>query len=132
MLSIAATPSGDGILTIPGTTGTAAFAHAALNIATAGTVTLTPTDTPVGQAARGLPVTLTICQTNLSGTCINPATPAPSATVNVTNNQIVTFSIFAQGQGQNIAFDPANSRIFVIAKQGTTAVGEASVAVRTQ
>ena len=129
MLSIAATPTNDGILHVP-TNGSAAFAEAAINISAAGTVTFTPTTTAVGQPQRNLPLGLTICLSNPStGACLNPATT--SATVTAAANQIVTLSIFAQGQGQSIALDPANSRIFIIATQGTTVVGASSVAVQS-
>jgi len=59
--------------------------------------------------------------------CLQP--PGPSATVQVENNQVVTLSIFVQGQGQAIPFDPANSRVYIIATQGGTAVGASSVAL---
>jgi hypothetical protein len=132
MLSIAATPTADGILNIPGTSGATAFGHAAINIASGASVTFTAEDTPIGQPSRNLPVDLTICQTNASGACVNPATPGASATVTAATNQVVTFSVFARGRGQAVPFDPANNRIYVLARQGTTAVGAASVAVRTQ
>jgi hypothetical protein len=133
MLSIAATLSNDGIADIPGTTGTGIMATAAINISVGGTVTVVPTPTPVGQPQRSLAANLTICQTNPSnGGCINPATPGSSSTVTVGTNQTVTFGIFIQGQGQTIPFDPANTRVFVLATQGANTVGEASVAVRTQ
>jgi hypothetical protein len=49
--------------------------------------------------------------------------------VSVANNQVVTLSIFVQGQGQAIPFDPANNRVYIIATQGGTAVGASSVAL---
>src|SRR5205823_4549362 len=95
------------------------------------TVTFTPTDTPVGQAARNLPLTPLICQTNPStGACINPTTPGPSSTVSVNKNDTVFFTTFVQGQGTVVPYDPANNRIFVIAAQGAAPVGESSAAVK--
>ena len=103
---------------------------AAINIGASGTVTFVPTDTPFGQAPKNLPLSLFICQTDSNSTCINPATPAASTTVTVANNQIVTFAIYAAGQGTLIPYDPANSRVFILSRQSTTVVGEASAAVK--
>lgn len=132
MLSIADTLSHDGKMNISGASGTGLIVTAAINIGAAGTVTFTPVDTPYGQLPRKLPLSLTICQTNPSGQCINPATPGSSSTVTVANNQTVTFSIFAAGQGTLIPYDPANNRVFILGKQGNTPVGEASAAVNMQ
>jgi hypothetical protein len=133
MLSIADTPTHDGIADIPGTTGTGLIVTAAVNIGAAGSVVFTPSDTPVGQVPRNLPVNLFICQTNpTTGACVNPATPGASSTVTVAANQTVTFSVFIQGKGTPIPFDPANSRVFIIGTQGATPVGEAGAAIRTQ
>jgi YVTN family beta-propeller protein len=93
-------------------------------------VTFAPTDTPFGQAARNLAVTTSICQTNSNGACINPTSPGPFSTVLVGKNQTVFFSTFVNGQGTMVPYDPANNRIFVIARQGATAVGEVSAAVK--
>jgi YVTN family beta-propeller protein len=93
-------------------------------------VTFTPTDTPFGQPARNLAVTPSICQTNSAGVCINPTSPGPSSTVLVGKSQTVFFSTFVNGKGTMVPYDPANNRIFILAKQGTTAVGEVSAAVK--
>jgi hypothetical protein len=133
MLSIADTLTHDGNMNISGVSGTGLIVTAAINIGAAGTVTFFPVDTPYGQLPRKLPLSLTICQTNPNtGQCINPATPGPSSTVTVANNQTVTFSIFATGQGTSIPYDPANTRVFILGKQGGTPVGEASAAVKMQ
>jgi hypothetical protein len=132
MLSIADTLSHDGKMNIAGLMGTGLIVTAAINIGAAGTVTFVPVDTPYGQLPRKLPLSLTICQTDSNGQCINPATPGPSSTVTVANNQTVTFSIFATGQGIVIPYDPANNRVFILGSQGNTPVGEASAAVNMQ
>jgi len=96
-------------------------------------VTFTPTDTAFGQPAQHLPLTLSICQSDpQSGACVNPSTPGPSATVTAAQNQSVVFSTFVQGQGTVIPYDPANSRIFVLATQGGSPVGGTSVAVKME
>ena len=132
MLSVVATPSADGNLVISGTSGTGLMVGAALNIGAAGTVTFTASDTPPGQPARNLPLALSICQTNASGTCINPASPGASATVDVGAGDTLFFSVFATGKGTSIPYDPANNRVFLLANAGTTPVGEASAAVKMQ
>ena len=129
MLSVAVTNTNDGIMQIPtGSAGTGFFAAAAINIGAAGTVTFTPTDTPPGQFPRSEQLSLTICQTNASGACF--VTPGPSATVFVSNGQTVFFSVFATGQGTALPFIPGINRVFILATQGSTVVGEADVAVK--
>jgi hypothetical protein len=132
VLSIADTLTRDGIANIPGAMGTGIMATASINIGRAATVTCSATPTPVGQPTRSLAANLSICQTNSAGVCFNPATPGPDVTLTVAANQISTFAAFIQGTGQAIPFDPANKRVFFVCKEGTTAVGQASVAVRTQ
>jgi virginiamycin B lyase len=95
------------------------------------TVAFTPTDTPVGQPARNLAVTPLICQTNPNtGACVNPPSPGASSTVQVSQGETVFFSTFVQGQGTFVPYDPANNRIFIIAQQGATPVGESSAAIK--
>ena len=42
------------------------------------------------------------------------------------------FTVLAVGKGVQIPYDPANNRVFILANQGTTVVGEASAAVKMQ
>ena len=64
--------------------------------------------------------------------CINPATPAATATLTIAANATPTFSIFVTGSGA-VANDPAANRIFVRFKDGGGVTrGSTSVAVRTQ
>jgi streptogramin lyase len=126
IVALAATPSNDGIIDIPGATGSDAFAVASVNVGVSAMITVSA-DT--GSAT--LPAQITLCQTNPStGVCLT----APSATVATTiaANATPTFSIFVTGTA-NIPFDPANSRIFVrfMDYSGNTR-GATSVAVRTQ
>jgi subtilisin family serine protease len=131
MLSIAETLSHNGIAKIPGTTGTGLIVTAAIDIGAARIVSVAPTATPVGQPPRPLAANLFICQTNSSGACINPPTPGASSVVSVAQNETVFFSVFVQGQGTPIPYNPANTRVFVVASQGSNTVGEASAAVCT-
>jgi len=128
LVSIAVTATNDGIANIPlGGTGFAALA--AINIGTGANLQARLQTNAIGAANNPLPLTLTMCQTNLQGACIS----AQGATVNFAAgaNQTVTFSAFATSNGTPIAFDPAGKRMFVHFFQGNTPVGSASVAVRT-
>jgi hypothetical protein len=119
------TPSGDGIANIPGTNGTGFFAAAAINIGTGATITASADD-----GGKGLPLTLTICQTNPStGQCLSPQTASVTTTFN--SNAALTFTVFVQGNG-NIPFDPANNRLFLRFNDGGGVTrGATDVAVRT-
>jgi streptogramin lyase len=129
VIALGATPSGDGILGITGTSGTGAFAVATANVGAAGTITAS-VDTG---AATGVPLTLTICQSNpTTAVCTNPSTPAATATLTVNANDTPTFSVFATASGA-VTFAPATTRIFVRFKDsGGATRGSTSVAVRTQ
>jgi hypothetical protein len=52
--------------------------------------------------------------------------------VTVANGDTVLFTVLAVGKGVQIPYDPANNRVFILANQGTTVVGEASAAVKMQ
>jgi murein DD-endopeptidase MepM/ murein hydrolase activator NlpD len=124
IIPIGQTTTGDGIVHIPGNTGTSAFATAAINIGSAATLTATPVIT------GGAPVGLTICQTDPStAACLAPPSTTVSRTFNT--NDLATFTIFAQGSGA-IAFDPANNRIRLdfVDSQGIIR-GQTSAAVST-
>ena len=125
IVAIGATASGDGIVDIPGNTATGFFAAAGVNIGAAATITASADD-----GGRGLPITVSICQTDPnSGNCLSP--PAPSTTTTFNSNATLTFSVFAQGNG-NIPFDPANNRLFLrFTDPGGVTRGATNVAVRT-
>ena len=130
MLSISATLTNDGNVVVAGATGIGVMVAATLDISAAGTVTFTPTVTPAGQSARTLPVALTICPTDATANCTSP--PAGSFTASVSPDQILTFNVYVQGQGTLVPYDPANNRIFLVAQQGSTPVGETSAALKMQ
>jgi uncharacterized repeat protein (TIGR03803 family) len=126
IVALAATPTGDGIVSVPGTNGTGAFAVAAVNVGASGGITASA-DT--GDA--GLPVTLSICETNpVNGQCMS--SPGASVTTQIDAGATPTFGIFVTGTG-NVPFDPATNRIVVRFKDsGGVTRGATSVAVRTQ
>ena len=103
---------------------------AAINLGAAGTVTFTPTDTPFGQPPRGLPLNLIVCQTDANGVCMGA--PGPSVTVAVAQHQTVFFTVNATRLTQPIPYVPSYNRVFLLASQAGTPVGEASAAVKEQ
>jgi subtilisin family serine protease len=121
LLAIGATPSGDGVVRLPSSTAIGFFATAAVNIGSAGTVTVSADD-----GGRGLPLALQICETNPAGGWI---VCGSSLTRSVGADQTAYYSVFVTGIGQPITFDPANNRLFLrFAANGTT-VGATNVAV---
>ena len=126
IIALAATLNNDGIVNVPGVTGSGVFAVATANVGAGGTVTASA-DT----GAASLPVTIAICQTNpTTGQCISAI--APSVTTLINANATPTFGIFVTGTG-NVPFDPAVNRVFVRFRDNAGATrGSTSVAVRTQ
>jgi hypothetical protein len=126
IVALAATPSNDGIVNVPGTNGTGVFAVATVNVGTSGSITASA-DT----GSTSLPLIISLCQTNpATGQCISAIGPSVTTTINA--NATPTFAIFVQGDG-NVPFDPAANRIFVRFKDdGGVTWGSTSVAVRTQ
>jgi subtilisin family serine protease len=121
LLAIGATPSGDGVVQLPSSTGVGFFATAAVNIGSAGEVTVSADD-----GGRGLPLNLQVCETTQAGAWI---VCGNSLTRSIGADQTAYYSVFATGTGQPIAFDPANNRLFLrFAANGTT-VGATNVAV---
>jgi hypothetical protein len=125
IIALGATPTNDGIVTIPGPPGTAAFSVATSNVGASSQVTVTA-DT--GSAI--IPVLLTICQTNpLTAACLSP----PSATVAtfVDVGATPTFAVFLNALAGTV-FDPAKSRVFIRFRDLAGASrGATSVAART-
>lgn len=126
VVALAATANNDGIVDIPGNTGTGAFAVATINLGASSAITaIADTGTVT------LPVTLSICQTVPStGACM--AAPAPSVATTIAAGTTPTFAIFVQGKA-NVPFSPGANRIFVrFEDAGGNVRGATSVAVRTQ
>lgn len=127
IVALAATVDNNGVVNIPGATGTGFFAVATVNVGGAGGSITVSADT----GTASLPVSLVLCQTNpATGQCLLQAAPTVTATINP--GQTPTFAIFVIGAGQ-VLFDPATNRIFVRFKDGADVTrGATSVAVRTQ
>jgi hypothetical protein len=127
IVALAATaPPDPGIVNVPGTNGTGAFAVATVNVGASASI-IASADT--GSAT--LPVNISLCETNpATGQCISSI--SSSVTTQINANTTPTFGIFVQGNS-DVPFDPAANRIFVRFKDGSGITrGSTSVAVRTQ
>ncbi len=126
IVALAATPGNDGIVNVPGATGTGVFAVAAANVGAGGALTVT-----ADSGGVLLPLTASLCETNpTTGACISPLAASVATTINA--NATPTFAVFVTGTGA-IPFAPATNRIFVRFRDaGGVTRGATSVAVRTQ
>lgn len=126
IVALAATPTQDGVVALPGVGGASAFAVATVNVGASGGITAS-----VDTGGASLPIAVSICQTNPgTGTCLSGA--AATVTTTVAAGATPTFAIFVSAVG-SVPFDPASSRIFVRFKDGLSITrGSTSVAVRTQ
>ena len=133
LLSISATPSGDGVIRIPASGRVQFMTAAVVNIgvgdgsAGANEVTLTTT---VDTGSAVLPLSLEICQINAASICITPR--GPSVTSVMPANTPLFFAVFVRDTsgGAGIAFDPANARVhlrFADATGTTRSVTSAAV-----
>jgi hypothetical protein len=122
IVALAATISNDGIVNIPGASGTGAFSVATVNVGASGLITVSA-DT----GGVPLPVSVSVCQTN-----VGPCVPTAAVTLQINANATPTFSIFVNGMG-TVPFSPGVNRIFVRFRDaGGATRGSTSVAVRTQ
>ena len=123
LLAIGVTPSHDGVVRLPSPNGTGFFSAAAVNIGSAGMITVSADD-----GGQGLPLSLILCETTASGDWL-----ACGSSLNRTvgAGQIVYYSVFVTGTGQPIAFDPSINRLFLRFRAGDMIVGATNVAVST-
>ena len=119
VIAMAATPTGDGILRLPGLSGSAAFSVATVNVGSSLTLSDIVVDT------GSLPLVATICQTNpATGICLT--SPAASVQTSITAGASPTFAIFVTATGP-VPLDPAANRIGI----DIGGFGSTSVAVTT-
>ncbi|QNL18864.1 hypothetical protein HXX25_05595 [Hyphobacterium sp. CCMP332] len=133
ILSIAATPSGDGVIRIPAPGRVQFMTAAAVNVGigdgsgAAGEVTLTTT---VDTGAASLPLNLEICQINAASVCITPR--SSSITSTMTGSDPLFFAVFVRDTSTGgIPFDPANSRVFLRFADATGTIRSATSAAVT-
>ncbi|WP_394694291.1 beta strand repeat-containing protein [Hyphobacterium sp.] len=134
ILSIAATPSGDGVIRIPAPGRVQFMTAAAVNVGigdasgAAGEVTLTTT---VDTGAASLPLNLEICQINAASICITPRS-SDSITSIMTGSDPLFFAAFVRDTSTGgIPFDPANSRVFLRFADATGTIRSATSAAVT-
>jgi hypothetical protein len=127
VLTVVATPSGDGILSdVPAqSAGSAAFAVATENAGATAMVTVTA---DMGDLVPD-PLAITMCQTTSDGACM--AAPTGQLTLSFASGATPTFSVFAGAYGP-IPVDLSQARIYVrFTDASGNAVGVSSVAVTT-
>jgi hypothetical protein len=126
VVALGATTTNDGILHITGTTGSAAFAVATVDLGATGVITVT-----ANTGSVTLPLAINVCETvPSSGACM--AAPTSSVTTTINANATPTFAFFGTASGA-IPFAPAANRIFATFTDSTNGVrGSTSVAVETQ
>lgn len=126
IIALVATPSGDGIATVPAATGVGFFSVASINLGASDQLTVTA-DT----GDTMLPVVLTLCETN-PATAVCLAAPAASVTTQINTNTTPTFAVFVSVSAP-VAFDPENNRANVRFRDSDDVDrGSASVAIRTE
>lgn len=128
VVALGATTLNDGIVRIPGNTGTGFFSVATVNVGATSAITASA-DT----GSSSLPANISLCQTNpVTGVCINPTVPTTGDVVlDINSNDTPTFAVFVQGT-DGILPDPANSRVFVrFTDSDGLESGSTSVAVQT-
>ena len=125
VVALTATPTGDGIVNLPGSLGSNAFAVASVNVGSQGLITASA-DT----GTASLAVMLSICETDpATAECLSA--PASSVTTSINAGATPTFSVFVTGTG-TVPFDPATNRVFVRFRDaGGVTRGSTSVALRT-
>lgn len=126
IIALALAPTEDGIVDLPGATGSNAFAVATSNLGASGSITAS-----VGSGVGALPAMLAICETDpTTGQCLEG--PASSVTTTIDAQATPTFAVFVTGTAA-IGFFPATNRVNVIFSDSNGINrGETSVAVRTQ
>lgn len=125
MITVVASPTSDGVLSIDGPAGSTAGVISTANIGASGQLTLSTDD-----GGAGLPLNISVCETN-STTSVCLASPSSSLTFDSVNGEFRTFGVFVTASG-DIPFAPAASRVHVTFKDTNgIARGGASWAVRT-
>ena len=126
MVSIAVSPTADGVLRIPGSQASAAFAVATANVGAEGFLTVAPRGAGMASGLR-----LRICETDSgTGACLSP--PAESHSRIFGAGETASFAVFAAAQGGDVPFNPSITRIRFEATDSLGNIrGATSVAART-
>lgn len=126
MVSIAVSPSSDGVLRIPGAQASAAFAVATANVGAEGFLIIAPRATGTASGLR-----LRVCESDsATGACLAP--PDTSVRRTFGASETASFAVFAAAQGTDVPFNPSETRIrFEVTDSLENVRGATSVAVRT-
>ncbi|MDB5396743.1 MAG: hypothetical protein JWM91_4249 [Rhodospirillales bacterium] len=115
-------PSADSTVHIPTPSGIGSFSIAVKNTGDLAYISAKP-----GTGGQTLPVTLSVCQTNLAQQCL--AAAAPFATTKMVSGSSASFAVFVTGKGSTAAVSPAKL-IYVKFYDGTGALrGSTSVPI---
>jgi hypothetical protein len=126
IVAVAATVDNDGIVKIPGLSGTGVFAVATTNVGIGANVTAS-VDSGDGNDVADL----ALCRTDAAGQCTTPI--GQFVTGFLPADGTASFGVFVSGRGEAIPLDAANNRVFVrFTDEVGIEVGSTSVAVQTQ
>lgn len=122
IVTIALTPSGDGIAQLPKEAGLGFLSLATVNVGAQDNLNVSAR-VPVGVQGA-----LLVCETDsATGACLNP--PAASLDLDIDSNGTPTFAVFASSE-LALPLDPAGRRLFVEFRDSSGAIrGSTSVAV---
>jgi subtilisin family serine protease len=127
ILAVTATPSSDGILTVP-LNGVAAFSLAAVNIGSPATVTL---ESLIYSLPLALAVSVEFCETNPStGRCITDR--SAQLPVHFARNDARTFTAFVRSAGSQLQDDPSAHRIYLRFSSTGSQTNASSIAIQTR
>lgn len=119
---VAATASGNGVVTIPFTQGSSTGAFS-LAVSSTLTTTANPVTISINTGGAALPLAFTICQTTISGQCMAP--PATTTSLTLSAGVTPTFSVFVTAN----ATLPSSPIYVQMADANGTLLGGASVSV---
>jgi hypothetical protein len=123
VIPVGVTPSQDGVVRLPSTSGSQVFAAAAVNIGAAATLTVTPS------IGGGASASALVCRTDAQGQCAAP--PSPSVSHVFAPSAPATFTVFVTASGA-IAFDPSAKRVRLeFLDAGLVSRGQTSAALTT-
>lgn len=129
VVALGATPTADGVVTLPAGSGVNVFTVASVNLGIGEALFVSAQlSNPVIDAS------ITMCQTDpVTSICINPSVPTSEPIELLVDSQATpTFGVFVTGNG-DVPFDPANNRVFVRFTESSGAVrGATSIALRTE
>ena len=127
VIALGATPTQDGVVRLD---GTGVFSVATANVGSTAIVSVT-----VNTGASSLPITLSVCETDpITSVCLEPPVDGELGMMTTAGEDSTqTFGIFLSiPAGEEVGFDPANTRVFVNFSDETGVLrGATSVAVTT-